>query len=213
MSVQPQPVGPPDRVLSTLNQDGSRRWIRPRPSHGGWWNRRRVLAYMLMFVFFAIPYVKMNGKPLILLDLPHREFSLFGTTFLPTDTLLFMLLALSLGVTIFLVTALFGRVWCGWGCPQTVYMEYLFRPIERWLEGGFRGSQRLDRRGGVPGPGPGGALIEHVDLLAPRAQGFAVQGVRPVQGHRGRSRDERDLSGGLVEGCGGRQGDVQQGGG
>jgi len=149
MAVQPQLANAPGRVLSTLNEDGSRRWIRPRPSPGAWWQARRVLAYVLMFVFFAIPYLRIGGKPPILLDLPAREFTLFGTTFLPTDTLLFMLLFVSSGILIFLVTTLFGRVWCGWGCPQTVYMEFLFRPVERALEGGFRGSLRMDRRGGL----------------------------------------------------------------
>ena len=154
MALETQPVEAPGRVLSTLNEDGSRRWIRPRPSPGAWWHRRRVLAYVLMFVFFVIPYLELNGRPLILLDLPRREFSLFGATFLPTDTLLFMLLFVSTGIGIFLLTTLFGRVWCGWGCPQTVYMEYLFRPIERLLEGGFRGSMRLDKQGALAGRRP-----------------------------------------------------------
>ncbi|HEY0971650.1 MAG TPA: cytochrome c oxidase accessory protein CcoG [Gemmatimonadales bacterium] len=135
------------RVLPTLNEDGSRRWIRPKQSEGKWWQRRRVVAYALMVLFFAIPHIRVKGRPLILLDLPRREFTLFGTTFLPTDTLLFMLLLLSVVVTIFLLTALFGRVWCGWGCPQTVYMEFLFRPIERLVEGGRSGSLALDREG------------------------------------------------------------------
>lgn len=135
------------RVLPTLNDDGSRRWIRPRPTPGRWWQRRRVVAYALMVLFVAIPYLRLNGRPLILLDLPRREFTLFGATFLPTDTLLFMLLLLSIVITIFLLTALFGRVWCGWACPQTVYMEFLFRPIERLLEGGRSGSMALDREG------------------------------------------------------------------
>ncbi len=149
MAVHPQPVQAPGRVLSTLNVDGTRRWLRPRPSRGRWWDRRRVLAYVLMFVFFAIPYIRFQGKPLILLDLPRREFTLFGTTFLPTETLLFMLGFLSVGITIFLLTALFGRVWCGWGCPQTVYMEFLFRPLERLIEGGPRGSVQIDQQGGL----------------------------------------------------------------
>lgn len=149
MADHPRPVQAPERVLSTLNADGSRRRIRPRVAEGAWWGQRRVLAYLLMLVFFLLPYLRMNGRPPILLDLPKREFTLFGTVFLPTDTLLFMLLFLSVGVAIFLVTAVWGRFWCGWACPQTVYMEFLFRPIEYALEGGPRGSKKLDKRGGL----------------------------------------------------------------
>ena len=98
-----------------------------------------------MVVFVLIPHLQMGGKPLILLDVPRRQFTLFGTTFLPTDTVLLMLLLASIIITIFLLTALFGRVWCGWACPQTVYMEFLFRPIERWIEGGRSGSLGLDK--------------------------------------------------------------------
>jgi cytochrome c oxidase accessory protein FixG len=132
------------RVLPTLNEDGSRRWLRPKPAYGKFFRRRRATAYVLMLVFLLIPYIRMGGKPIVLLALPRREFTLFGTTFLPTDTLLLMLLMMSILITVFLLTALFGRVWCGWGCPQTVYMEFLFRPIERWLEGGRSGSLHLD---------------------------------------------------------------------
>ena len=134
------------RVLPTLNEDGTRRWIRPKPAHGAHWHARRVVAFGLMLVFFLIPHLRMAGKPLILLDLPRRQFTLFGTTFLPTDTLLLMLLLASIIITIFLLTALFGRVWCGWACPQTVYMEFLFRPIERLCEGGRSGSLGLDKQ-------------------------------------------------------------------
>jgi cytochrome c oxidase accessory protein FixG len=134
------------RVLPTLNEDGSRRWIRPKPSHGTYATVRRAVAYALMLVFFLIPHVRMGGKPLILLDIPRRQFTLFGTTFLPTDTMLLMLLLASIIIAIFLMTALFGRVWCGWACPQTVYMEFLFRPIERLVEGGRSGSLALDKQ-------------------------------------------------------------------
>lgn len=137
----------PGRVLPTLNEDGSRRWIRPKPSHGKYSARRRSVAYGLMAIFFLIPFLHLNGKPLMLLDLPRREFTLFGATFLATDTLLLMFLAASIVITIFLLTALFGRVWCGWACPQTVYMEFLFRPVERLFEHGRSGSLEIDRRG------------------------------------------------------------------
>jgi cytochrome c oxidase accessory protein FixG len=129
-----------ERVLPTLNRDGSRRWLLPKLSPGRFWKRRRALAWVLIAVFTLIPYIRMNGKPLILLDIAHRRFTLFGATFLPTDTMLLMLLLVGIFLAIFLLTAVYGRVWCGWACPQTIYMEFLYRPIERLIEGG-RGAQ------------------------------------------------------------------------
>jgi len=125
----------PDRVLSTLERDGSRRWLYPKLSRGRFWTRRRAVAYLLIALFVLIPYVKVHGRPLLLLDVVNRRFSLFGVTFLPTDTPLLALFAVSVLLTIFFLTALMGRVWCGWGCPQTVYLEFLYRPIERLFTG------------------------------------------------------------------------------
>jgi cytochrome c oxidase accessory protein FixG len=88
----------------------------------------------------------MNGRPLILLDVVHREFTLFGATFVPTDSVLLMLLLVGLFLAVFLLTATYGRVWCGWACPQTVYMEFLYRPIERLIEGNARAQEALDGR-------------------------------------------------------------------
>ena len=141
-------IAPPSgRVLPTLNEDGTRRWIRPKPSHGKWWERRRVVAYALMAIFFAAPHLRLFGKPIFLMDLPRRQFTLMSYTFLPTDTLLFMFVLGSGVIGIFLLTAFFGRAWCGWACPQTVYLEYLFRPIGRWFDGGYTGSRNLDKKG------------------------------------------------------------------
>ncbi len=140
------------RVLPTLNEDGSRFWIRPRVSEGTWWNRRRIVGYALIAFFVSLPHLRWMGKPLILLDVPRREFTLLGSTFLPTDTLILMLLLGSAVIAVFLFSAMFGRVWCGWGCPQTVYMEFVFRPIERLLEGGRSGSLGLDRTPGLMAP-------------------------------------------------------------
>jgi cytochrome c oxidase accessory protein FixG len=139
-------LAPEEHVLSTLERDGSRRWIRPRLSTGKWWHRRRILAYLLMVVFVAIPHVRIQGKPLILLDIVAREFTILGFTFYPTDTLVLALFMLSVFVSIVLVTAIAGRAWCGWACPQTVYMEFLFRPIDRFFEGtsGKGGKPRSD---------------------------------------------------------------------
>src|SRR5262249_41876454 len=126
-----------ERVLPTLNRDGTRRYILPRLSPGRFWVKRRALGWALIAAFTMIPYVHVNGKPLILLDTARRQFTIFGTTFLPTDTMLLMLLLVGLFLGIFLITAVYGRVWCGWACPQTVYMEFLYRPIERWIGGGY----------------------------------------------------------------------------
>jgi polyferredoxin len=92
--------------LSTLNEDGSRRWLRPRPSRGRFWRRRRAVAWVLIAVFMLIPYLKLNGLPLILLNVAQRRFTLFGMTFLPTDTLLLALFIIGVFVLIFLLTAL-----------------------------------------------------------------------------------------------------------
>jgi cytochrome c oxidase accessory protein FixG len=121
-------------VLSTLNPDGSRRWLYPRVSPGRFLTARRLVGWALIALFTALPYVRIGGKPSILLDLPAREFTLFGTTFLPTDTLVLALFLLAAFLAIFLLTALLGRVWCGWGCPQTVYLELVYRPLERLFE-------------------------------------------------------------------------------
>lgn len=126
---------PEEHVLSTLEHDGSRRWLYPKLAAGEYWKWRRITAWVLIGIFTLIPHLRWGGKPLVLLDIPHRRFTILGFTFLPTDTLLLALFMVSLFVAVFLVTALVGRVWCGWACPQTVYMEFLFRPIDRFFEG------------------------------------------------------------------------------
>lgn len=125
------------RVLSTLESDGSRRWLTPKLAKGRFWQQRRIVAYLLIAIFTLIPYVPINaqGDPLVLFDLLHRKLHLFGFTFLPTDTVYLALFMVSFILSIFFITALLGRIWCGWGCPQTVYMEYVFRPIERFFLG------------------------------------------------------------------------------
>ena len=125
----------PEHVLSTLERDGSRRWMRPKLSKGKWWNRRRVVAYVLMVVFMVIPHLKIGENPFIRLDIAARQFTIFGHTFLPTDTLLLALTMLTAFISIVFITAVTGRAWCGWACPQTVYLEFLFRPIDRLFEG------------------------------------------------------------------------------
>ncbi len=127
-------LAPPEQVLSTLNPDGTRKWVRPKVAMGRWWRRRQIVAWVLIVLFTLVPWLEIGGKPVMRLDFLDRQFVFFGTTFDPTDTLLLTFLLLSIFLSIFFLTALFGRVWCGWACPQTVYLEFLFRPIERFLE-------------------------------------------------------------------------------
>ena len=141
------PLAPEERVLPTLNADGTRRRIRPKLYKGRYYWARLLTAWGLIASFVAIPFIRMNGHPLILLDVPARQFHLFGRTFLATDGVLLMLLMLSIFLSIIWLTALVGRAWCGWGCPQTVYMEFVFRPIERLFEGGRADQLRIDKKG------------------------------------------------------------------
>ena len=134
-----------DRVLSTLNQDGTRNWLRPRLARGRFLRHRRAVAWALIALFVALPLIDIAGRPALLLDLVARELVAFGAVFRPSDAVVLMLLGLTIVLTVFVVTALFGRVWCGWGCPQTVYLEMVFRPIERWLEGTPAHAARLAR--------------------------------------------------------------------
>lgn len=131
----PHMLPTPERVLSTLNQDGSRRWIDPRSSPGRFLNRRRAIGWALIALFAALPFVRIGGKPAVFLDLMNREFTFFGTTFFATETLLLALLVVSIFLGIFWITALLGRVWCGYACPQTVYLELVYRPLQRLIEG------------------------------------------------------------------------------
>lgn len=124
-----------EHVLTTLEKDGSRTWLKPKLAKGFFLSCRRAVAYFLIGIFTLLPLIYINGKQALFLDIAKREFTFFGFTFFPTDTLLLAIFGVGVLVSIFLFTSLIGRVWCGWACPQTVYMEFVFRPIERLIEG------------------------------------------------------------------------------
>jgi cytochrome c oxidase accessory protein FixG len=134
----------PEAVLTTLTREGKRRWIYPTPSDGRYQRARLLVAWALIALFLLLPVVHIGGKPAVLLDVVRREFALFGLTFYPTDTLLLLFLAVFMVLGVVLFTALLGRVWCGWGCPQTVYLEFVFRPLERLIEGPEHVRKRRD---------------------------------------------------------------------
>ncbi|MGM0558101.1 MAG: cytochrome c oxidase accessory protein CcoG [Myxococcota bacterium] len=134
----------PEEVLSTLSKDGKRRWLYPIVSKGKHYYRRLGLAVALIGLFLALPIVKVGGNPAVFLDVINREFHFFGLTLYPTDTILLMIFLVAVLLSVFLLTAFLGRVWCGWGCPQTIYLEFLYRPIERLIEGRETTRKRRD---------------------------------------------------------------------
>ncbi|NJK89060.1 MAG: hypothetical protein HC923_06415 [Myxococcales bacterium] len=115
-------------VLTTLREDGTRIWMRPKLSPGRYLNARRAVGYALIILFLVLPFVYVGGYPAILLDVAARRFHLFGFTFHPTDSPFLMLLLLSIFLGIFWLTAVLGRVWCGWGCRRRCTWSSCFAP-------------------------------------------------------------------------------------
>ena len=128
-------VAPEEELLYSMAADGSRKWIDPLLTKGRFWRIRMVLGYALILLYVALPHVRIAGKPGMFLDLAQSQFTILGFTFHPTDNLLLLAFGLLVAITVVGLTAVYGRVWCGYACPQPVYLEFVFRPIERWLEG------------------------------------------------------------------------------
>jgi len=131
-----------DRV-SNLDKKGNRIWIHPKKPKGKFHNQRIIVAIILLVLMVETPFIKINGNPFILLDVIQRKFILFGTVFWPQDFHILALSFLSIIIFIVLFTAVFGRIWCGWACPQTIFMEMVFRKIEYWIEGDSRKQAEL----------------------------------------------------------------------
>ncbi len=138
-------TAPQEELLYSLAADGTRKHIHPVTTHGRFWWIRRVLAWVLMTTYVALPLIILNGKPAMLLDLAARKFYLFGGTFHPTDNLILLAFAGGIAGMVFFITATYGRIWCGYACPQTVYLEFLFRPIEALIEGKPSAQRKLNR--------------------------------------------------------------------
>jgi cytochrome c oxidase accessory protein FixG len=134
----------PPEALTTVDERGQRKWVYPTPIAGRFMRWRRVLGYFVMAVLFAMPWVRIGGMPAILIQIPERRFVLFGHIFWPQDAVYLVFLLIGAALTLFFFTALAGRVWCGWLCPQTVFMEEVFRKIEEWVEGDHHARRRLD---------------------------------------------------------------------
>jgi cytochrome c oxidase accessory protein FixG len=131
-------------TLYTIDKRGNRKWVYPTFAPGRFFKRRATVMYTLLFLLLSMPWIPVGASQAIWLDIPHRRFVVFGETFWATDTRFLFLLLASAGISLFFFTSLLGRVWCGWACPQTVFLEFVFRPIERLIEGGPAARMRLD---------------------------------------------------------------------
>jgi cytochrome c oxidase accessory protein FixG len=131
--------------LASVHPDGRRKWVYARQPSGRLYRARTVVSWFLLAFLFLAPFVRLRGEPLVLLDILNRKFVLLGLVFWPQDFYLVVLLALSLLVTLVVSSAAIGRVWCGWLCPQTVFLEMLFRKIEYVIDGSAAQQLRLDK--------------------------------------------------------------------
>lgn len=131
--------------LSTVDEEGNRNWIFPKQPSGRFYKARNIVAVLLLLLFFSGPFITINGHPVLLLNILERKFVIFGMAFWPQDLHLLVFGALSLIVFIVLFTTIFGRLWCGWACPQTIFMEMVFRRVEYWIEGDRSKQIRLNR--------------------------------------------------------------------
>jgi len=136
--------------VTTIRADGSHVILHPADVSGRFTRRRRIAGRALIGLYVALPWIKVGGNPAVFLDVASRRFHLFGWTFAAQDMWLLFFLLSGVGFSLFVLTALLGRVWCGWACPQTVFLDHVYRRIERWIEGDAMASRQLDAAGWTP---------------------------------------------------------------
>lgn len=132
-----------DRV-STIGKKGGRVWVYPNKPKGPFHRARVIVSFILLGLFFGLPFFKPGGEQFLLINLIERKFIIFGIQFFPQDFYIFALGFLALFIFIVLFTAVYGRLWCGWACPQTIFMEMVFRKIEYLIEGDAAKQRKLN---------------------------------------------------------------------
>ncbi len=130
--------------VTTINDDGSRYFLHPADVRGKWVVARRLVGVLLIAIYVLLPWIGINGNPAVFLDVESRMFHLFGLTLVPQDMWVMFFAVSGLGFALFFGTSLLGRIWCGWACPYTVFLDHVFRRIERWLEGDAPARRALD---------------------------------------------------------------------
>jgi polyferredoxin len=132
-------------TIATVGDDGKRAWVYPKKPKGRYYDWRSYVSYVLLVILFGLPWIRFGGEPLVLLNVLERKFILFGLSFTPQDFHLFAILMITGMVFIILFTVVFGRIFCGWVCPQTIFMEMVFRKIEYWIEGDANAQRKLTK--------------------------------------------------------------------
>ncbi len=130
--------------IGTVDSAGKRIWIYPKKPEGFFTRWRDIVSYVLLIVLFGMPFIRIAGEPFFLLNILERRFVLFGQPFTPQDFHLFVFAMITMIVFIILFTVVFGRIFCGWICPQTIFMENVFRKIEYWIEGDANAQRKLN---------------------------------------------------------------------
>jgi len=133
-------------TIGTLTEEGKRAWVFPKKPSGKFYEYRKYVSYVLLAILLVSPFIKINGNQFMLFDVLERRFNIFGYPFWPQDFYIFVIMMIIGVLFIIFFTAAFGRIFCGWICPQTIFMEMVFRRIEYWIDGD-RGKQiRLDKQ-------------------------------------------------------------------
>jgi len=132
--------------LSTLDESGDRKWIYPKKPKGKYYRARTIVSIFLLAILFGGPFIRIGGEPILLLNIIQRKFVIFGQIFWPQDFILFGIGFITLVVFVILFTVVYGRLFCGWVCPQTIFMEMLFRKIEYWIEGDWKHQMALNKQ-------------------------------------------------------------------
>jgi len=129
--------------VATINSEGRRNFINPKRPKGRLYNLRTWFSIAYLAIFFTFPFIKVNGGPLFMFNILERKFILFGMVFWPQDFFIFAIGFLTFIVFVILFTVVFGRIFCGWACPQTIFMEMVFRKIEYWIDGDAHKQKQL----------------------------------------------------------------------
>lgn len=132
-------------VITTLEKDGSRKWIFAKKPSGTLYNWRSKVSILYLIIFFGLPLIQYKGEPLLMLNVVDRRFIIFGLHFGVQDLIVFGLAMLTFIVFVVLFTVVFGRLFCGWACPQTIFMEMVFRKIEYWIDGDAQAQRNLKK--------------------------------------------------------------------